>query len=1575
MEPVEEKNKCSGSTANEIKKLNGEMEEITKALALQRVENIALTLKKIAHRMQGEGPKYTIIITDEEDKIGIFIDNSEGKCTCMEAETIPDTLRYTIKLTGRKYTRRTVIKAAAIAKRRTACPGEWSACGRLCITRVQALIKNRGLKGVDNDYAPCLYEVTREGTITNIQQKYIAGIKDIEIENTKKKLDEILGRPAYGDMSSPEKLVICDQSVEDAIILKKIVKLGKYILTEKAKDEEKEEIFKRVVQKVAKTGSPDQECLNMLREIDKRRTDINRSKYRLGAFLANANVFVEFTHLKGKHSEIGWFPLSYKTNSRGRNVLVPIKTGEVDRICMDICGTQFMNLQPRILCFLKDTNGKRVINGQIYDTAWYRARMAGKIATYANYRIIPFTSGRCKETRQIMLDKTAGKRAVGGGDHRKGMTDKNTDGSTPQPPLPITVMIEGDKWEELKRNRLETGHKESDFADELDVCENGDNTDGDIDSEIASSIQDHTINEIRDIEDENINHINKEEEQNVNSRMLPDTRGGNIPEVVVENDDVKGKDQTNRENINTQDKPNSEEHIGGKDRNKADGETINEAINDPNSENSNRMNNIPKDDLLSENGNTKYGNLDEKQIEGTVYKNREQRDKHAEPNLLNKITILKEICKDEIHIVVRAQTELLEKRKLIVNIITEQPQQEEISNREHPLNTKIKAVMEDRTELTNSMNTNKMDNNQIKVKENRKIGNKSILKWMLNAEQETNEAKEMTQYKENKRKLKSAKSEVDLYNIEMNGTNNWNGITAERLEYRRPQYDIRNITVKEKERLIKMLRKGTQRTREIIWLNLTKYIGERERWTWGISDDSKTWKKDNAQIAIGQFYKGAIGKSYATLMGRERQQNIVREEQIIKYFPRNEDEKKIDLLPARPSGTKLITTGEIKTLLQSGAIPNGKAAGITGLSYEVIKKVMKRSEAVEIMAEMYNEWLYCPQKIHPQFQKALLVGIPKSDGGIRPLCIQECLIKILNKILMDKIMKLVRDEMRNIQKCLERKEGQIVARDQILCTLENGAECVVQFDFRNAFGTISRKQIIKRLIYYKVETTVINYIITMLNAQKVVFEDNNDRKEIEIQTGVLQGEPLSMVLFAVGIDALLKKYEEIDGVTVKAYADDIMMVIDKAEQVQNTIKAFEEDAKSIGLELNMSKSQIGVISEETGKKIDKKGIEEMKIVELDKECMTFVGLPVTTNRGKEIEHVRRKIEKYVEDTKALWEKHVPIQMRYHIQRACIDPMLDYILKATHTEVDSGKEWIKKCQGELDKTWSEITEISKTHYRRLPVRFYGLGLFNIKDRKTIMRRQLEARDKNTGTDVALEYYKNKVRQWIIKKKIPELNIEAIESRTNASIAMAPNERTFRLSDDAFKIMIALRYNTEALDQRLEGIKAIGRCVCRYHTNTPLTLQHVISCPYIGAEHAIEQHERIAQVITGILMKNKNVTDVIRETYTERQRRAKKDGEAAKRADIVFKENGKEYGVDVSVTSSNNNVRGNNVIRAKYNKEREYNWERNVQIVLINTAGSFTQNSWEFMRKIGATLRDARIIQKILYECTSKRVQKV
>ena len=43
MEPVEEKNKCSGSTANEIKKLNGEMEEITKALALQRVENIALT--------------------------------------------------------------------------------------------------------------------------------------------------------------------------------------------------------------------------------------------------------------------------------------------------------------------------------------------------------------------------------------------------------------------------------------------------------------------------------------------------------------------------------------------------------------------------------------------------------------------------------------------------------------------------------------------------------------------------------------------------------------------------------------------------------------------------------------------------------------------------------------------------------------------------------------------------------------------------------------------------------------------------------------------------------------------------------------------------------------------------------------------------------------------------------------------------------------------------------------------------------------------------------------------------------------------------------------------------------------------------------------------------------------------------------------------------------------------------------------------------------------------------------------------------------------------------------------------
>ena len=787
---------------------------------------------------------------------------------------------------------------------------------------------------------------------------------------------------------------------------------------------------------------------------------------------------------------------------------------------------------------------------------------------------------------------------------------------------------------------------------------------------------------------------------------------------------------------------------------------------------------------------------------------------------------------------------------------------------------------------------------------------------------------------------------------------------------RPPTCITRHINLLEKNKFRGIMRGCGVKTILNAWVNLPRCLEGREKWAWGTRDEREN--KDRIGSAISQFYKGAYAKSFSMLTNMKTGEVNMKEENIIRLFPRMQDAWKIENIPTTDDDVALIKTDEVKSILNGSSLPNGKATGFSGLSYEVVRAVSKGDEGYATLNKVFNHILNHPEDIPKQYFMARLTGILKPDGGTRPLCIQETILKVLNKILTLKITDVVRDKLLPTQKCLARTEGQAEARNQVLQYIKEGYECAIQFDFQNAFGTVSRKKIVQRLLHYNVGKTIINYIITILNNQKIVYEQGEENKVLDLETGVPQGEPLSMVLFAIGIDALIEEFDNRDGVRVTAYADDVVVTVLKEEMIKNIMEEFECKAKEFGLKLNKNKTKLNMIKDVPYEKIKDYGISEKNIINLYNGSSTYVGLPLTLNRKLEIHFVREKMRELLDVSEKLWNTETPVQLRYHLQRMCADATLDYVLKVIKYDEKEDNQWIDEIQTKLLDTWQESMGPLPQKLWRLPVKYYGLGMLHLKDRWKIFDGIMEAKSSERTLET-LSFYKAKIEKWVKEGKVQRLEIDKIPPTSNVSLSMPPESSATRLSNCAFKMLIKLRYNME--EENLRQVDENGCMRCCHHENKEVNLQHLISCPYICGERTFEQHNRICHILRGILRRKKEVPKVDIEKYSVTQLEMKDKGMKNHRADLVYKIGKVPHSIDVTITSSNNNNKGNNVTRAWNAKTNQYGNENNLHVVLLDTAGNIASESWNYLLGIGATRKELRIIQKIIFECTVRKVDEM
>lgn len=1493
-------------------------EDIGKLLSSIDDKVVMVGLRKLGKKLWRDDGKFSLLILMCGCKAGVLVRNDVGSFELMEVrKTETDDQIVAVNMKS-KIAEVGKVESVSVVKSMDEDKSSWLVSVSTCRNRGEAIMEHMKTSQVSLDYIPSMFKISKENVVPNIMKTFLRGERGNKMEQDGCLLEKIMRHPSTVLPGSSKKKIIFCLGTNDKAVEEQLSCLEKYIADETERNEEQRKIFLQVIKRIARHGRPDSKCLELMQIDPLTGEKRGRAKYRIGAYIKNANMFLEFTRKKERSKCIGWYPMRYGTNSEKENVLVPVKNEDKKVVTDLLFMTPVENICPRIICIMKDNNGKRLVNGCFYDMKVIRERM-GKKETIPRIPLIqPGVLGRWDDEEDEMMVPQVERRTPQK-KTRDVDKDNNLNVNVKTPLLPVMTMVQSDENKAVR----ETYRRSQNEEEEKENDNNNNDRPKQSDDETALS----------EVKNENTNTQESQKiHQEVTEEMEKTGRAVHIPETSTP---LKSVEVNGECSLLVPFSFSSSSVLGGGVA--GVGREVEDAMNV-----SERPSILPL---------SPQGPGDVEGVGGVpIYTQLTYRTLPQCTEERCMVTI-REFCDNKVNIIVRVDKKLVLGKETTIDVILKDDN--EVTEIVQNDNNNDNSIVEKITNVEKSHNVDK--NNKVDLSDN------IFIKYRK-------KNKNINEKKDNENETQRINS-IDIYGKGYVMRSKWYSITEEKTYTTPPSCTIRHISPTDKKKFRGILRGCGTRSALIAWTNLPRCMEGREKWAWGISESvSPSDKKDNA---ITQFYKGAFAKSFSMLTQSNDEEIRMKEEDILRLFPRKEGNWKLSLIETQEELETIIKTGDVKNVLTGGQLPNGKATGFSGLSYEVVRTVCKGEEGYSSLCKIFNHMLKCPGIIPKQYNIARLVGIPKPDGGTRPLCVQETLIKILNKILAIMITRIVRDKLVGTQKCLARTEGQAQAREQVLKYMKEGHKCAIQFDFQNAFGTIDRNKIIERLIYYDINRTVINYIINLLNSQEMIYEIDGETRTIELQTGVPQGEPLSMVLFSLGIDALLEKFESRDGVKVTAYADDVVVTVEKEEMIKTVMDDFDSEATGYGLHLNKMKTKINLKKDIAVEEIEEYGLDGMEIVNINESSSTYVGLPLTLNRKYEIDFVKSKVEEVAEITQKLWDTRTPVQMKYHLQRMCVDSILDYALKTIKYGNSSEQEWIDEIQTRIEMNWLKSLGISNMKILRLPVKYYGLGLLYIKDRWKIMNKMMEVSGEGKREQVTLKYYKEKVKKWKEKKQIDDLDIEKVPPTTNISLSMPP-ESVARLSDKAFRMMVTLRYNQEC-----DNLQSINNdySKCKKHNDKDLNLQHLISCPYNGGTRTYEQHNRICKIIRGVLRRKKGVEDVDKEKYTKNQKERRDDGKKNHKADIVYKMNGVDHSVDVVITSSNSTGRGNNVTRAWGEKRREYGEEQNLHIVLMDTAGNIANESWDYLLKIGATRKELRIMQKILFECTCGKVEDV
>ncbi len=260
---------------------------------------------------------------------------------------------------------------------------------------------------------------------------------------------------------------------------------------------------------------------------------------------------------------------------------------------------------------------------------------------------------------------------------------------------------------------------------------------------------------------------------------------------------------------------------------------------------------------------------------------------------------------------------------------------------------------------------------------------------------------------------------------------------------------------------------------------------------------------------------------------------------------------------------------------------NKSAPGLSGVSNVMLQDLLRTSIAAKTAVfKVVNALLEGKGESLKLLRLARLVTIPKPDGRVRPIGLNEGITNITSTIALGSTSSEISSALHPLDFGFS-KPGGAEAVIHIVRTVITDASrsdrpvFVLQLDVTNAFNSVFRSSI------FDVASAVCPRLLPYL---KIRYSDmflrlnTNDGNHVDIMSsrGVSQGCPLSPPLFQLAISKALVNTRAICPMS-PSYLDDMHVVASSPGQIVAALQTLTHDLQLIGLDLNIAKCRLLVM--------------------------------------------------------------------------------------------------------------------------------------------------------------------------------------------------------------------------------------------------------------------------------------------------------------------------------------------------------------------------------------------------------------
>jgi hypothetical protein len=499
--------------------------------------------------------------------------------------------------------------------------------------------------------------------------------------------------------------------------------------------------------------------------------------------------------------------------------------------------------------------------------------------------------------------------------------------------------------------------------------------------------------------------------------------------------------------------------------------------------------------------------------------------------------------------------------------------------------------------------------------------------------------------------------------------------------------------------------------------------------------------------------------------------------------------------------------------------------------------------------EDYNNhnFVYFTREVMDMVRAGRLVGIPKPEGGMRPIVIGSFFAKLTGSAILQRAgVKSIPGQYAINYPNGAKVIGHIARKEY------NDGKAIIRLDIKNAFNTTVRKRILEQLMEEKFDEDVISYFTTMYQPASHLFIQGRKQQYevIEANEGIRQGDGPSSFFFCLQMrkarDIIVEQHPREQDVKNMAFMDD-QTICAPPEHAEAVVLTAIDALKKCGFEVNLEKSAIICKKPITNNNNNNNNIIQQQDaafpipIASNEEEFKMLGINITNNYQHYNKTIKERIDIFFEMIDGI---NIHPQIKHTLLHLCGKPKLLYYCETTPPEFASdiaahfdkrAKESFARLIGVKDVSLLKDEMIHDKFGGNIPhYAKHHAELYNNSANSALSGDRLQMGIHGLLTSCVIDNFKSPEcshdRQW------------THFTQPTRSVGLSPVE---------YSCALAIRCGI-APDAIIEALGETCRCTCGTHFNVRTEMaRHLCSCSQMCQMTFSNRHTFVKDAIRAIL----------------------------------------------------------------------------------------------------------------------------